>query len=308
MKPGPHAGSASVARGLEKLPPELIIDRSDPRGGIRIVLKDKPAVSRAIHVDGTVARYPEVAPPSSTRYPLESPYAAVTRRFAEPAVNYMHADPNFDPGDVIRKLEYVIVDVETTGGAPSRGHRITEVGAVRMRGDGVIVDEYESLVNPQRHIPYFITELTHITPEMAACAPLFHEIAHHVHGILDGAVFVAHNAQFDRRFVGMEMARVGVTMRNRTLCTVRLARKTVTEVQSRSLDSLQYFFGVDNYARHRAMGDARATARIFRKLLDRLDEHEVTRWSELESFLRRRPKKKRKRIASPQPVEDTASI
>src|SRR5881392_1034628 len=96
-------------------------------------------------------------------------------------------------------------------------------------------------------------------------------MSENVRAILDGAVFVAHNAQFDRRFVGMELGRVGVPMYNRTLCTVRLARKTVTEVQSRSLDSLQYFFGIENDARHRAMGDARATALIFRKLLDRLD-------------------------------------
>jgi DNA polymerase-3 subunit epsilon len=281
-----------------------VVDRSNPGGGIRIALKN---ASPARQLE-PVAVYPEVARyPQTASFGIPSPYGAVSRRFAEPAAIYGE-DPNASPNDRIRDLEYVIVDVETTGGAPSRGHRITEVGAVRMRGDGVIIDEYESLVNPQRHIPYFITELTNITPEMAMSAPVFHEIAHHVNDIISGAVFVAHNAQFDRRFIGMELGRLGLPMMNRTLCTVRLARKTVTEVHHRSLDALQYFFGVENYARHRAMGDAKATALIFRKLLDRLDDHEVTRWSQLESFLRRRPKKKRKRVASPQPVEDTASI
>jgi DNA polymerase-3 subunit epsilon len=240
-------------------------------------------------------------------YAITSPYEVVGGRFAEPRAIY-GASQDARGTDRIRELEYVVVDVETTGGAPSRGHRMTEFGAVRMRGDGTIIDEYESLVNPLRHIPAFITNLTNITPQMAYTAPLFSEIAEDVRSILDGAVFVSHNAQFDRRFVGMELGRVGVPMFNRTLCTVRLARKTVTEVQARSLDSLQYFFGVENYARHRAMGDARATALIFRRLLDRLDDHEVTSWSELESFLRRRKAKKKKRVASPQPVLDAIAI
>jgi DNA polymerase-3 subunit epsilon len=291
------------SRGLDRLPPEILIDRSNPGGGIRIGLRNATAPARSVAPDTfTPPRYPAVA-----EYPVASPYDVVGGRFAEPQAIY-GASQDARGTDVIRELEYVVVDVETTGGAPSRGHRMTEFGAVRMRGDGTIIDEYESLVNPMRHIPAFITDLTSITPQMAYNAPLFGEIAENVRAILDGAVFVAHNAPFDRRFVGMELGRVGVPMFNRTLCTVRLARKTVTEVQARSLDSLQYFFGIENYARHRAMGDARATALIFRKLLDRLDEHEVTRWNELESFLRRRPKKRKKRVASPQPVEDTVSI
>ncbi|MEO5511576.1 MAG: 3'-5' exonuclease [Longimicrobiales bacterium] len=260
--------SASALKRLEQLSAQLSIDFSNPDAGIRIGLKN--------------------ARPLKPR----------ERRYSENREEIIRED------DIIRSLEYVIVDVETTGGAPSRGHRITEVAAVRMRGDGTILDEYETLVNPCRYISPFITQLTRITPEMAAAAPLFEDVAEKVRSILDGAVFVAHNAGFDSRFIGMELGRVGVPMLNRTLCTVRLARKTVTEVKSRSLDSLAYFFGVENQARHRAMGDARATALIFRRLLDRLDDHEVVRWTQLETFLRRRVRKKRKRIASPQPMED----
>jgi DNA polymerase-3 subunit epsilon len=207
------------------------------------------------------------------------------------------------PEDELRHLEYAVVDLETTGGSAYRGHRITEFAAVRMRGTGEVIDEFSTLVNPLRRIPAFITELTRITPDMVAHAPLFHEIVPRVRRILEGAVFVAHNAAFDHGFLGAELERVRVPLVGRTLCTVRLARRTVPELTSRSLDSLAYFFNVDNEARHRAWGDARATAVILGRLLERLEEHEVRRWHELEKFLRRRPRRRRKRVASPQPVE-----
>jgi DNA polymerase III epsilon subunit family exonuclease len=277
-----------IGNALERLAPQLIVDRSNPAAGIRIVLKD-PAGPLKVRPAPTLS-----VPPGGEEY--KQPVRRVALREPKP--------PAYGADDEIRRLEYVIVDLETTGGAPSRGHRVTEVAAVRMSGDGRILDEYETLVNPDRYIPPFITQLTRITPQMAATAPRFADVAERIHQFIDGAVFVAHNAQFDHRFLGMELGRVGLPLQARTLCTVRLARKTVHEVQSRSLDSLSYFFGVENEARHRAMGDARATALIFRKLLDRLDEQEVVRWEELERFLRRRPRKKKKRVASPQPMED----
>ena len=259
---------------LEGLSPRIVIDRSNAaRSGIRIVLKPRED-------------------PQQILLPLDL-------KPLPPAVTLQ-----VDGNDVIRDLEYVIVDLETTGGAPYRGHRVTEVAAVRMRGDGQIVDEFETLLNPDRYIPPFITQLTKISPAMVENAPRFADVARDVQRILHGAVFVAHNAQFDHGFLGMELGRCGLPLEGRTLCTVRLARKTVPEVQSRSLDSLMYFFGVDNAARHRAMGDARATALIFRRLLDRLEDHEVTRWNDLETFLRRRARRTRKRIANPHPMPD----
>ena len=215
-----------------------------------------------------------------------------------------------EPGDSgapdvpVRSLEYAVVDVETTGGFASGGHRITEVAAVRLRGDGSFVDEYTTLVNPQRPIPPFITRLTRITRSMAERAPLFRDVAAHVHRILDGAVFVAHNASFDWRFLSTELEwATGRPLRGRVLCTVRLARKVVPELSRRSLDALSWYFGVENVARHRAFGDARATAEVFRSLLDRLDEMEVQQWAELDRLLARRTPR-RKRRASPESVRD----
>ncbi|HEX6308835.1 MAG TPA: exonuclease domain-containing protein [Longimicrobiales bacterium] len=203
----------------------------------------------------------------------------------------------------IRSLEYAVVDVETTGGAWSRGHRITDIAAVRVRGDGAVVDEYRSLVNPDRPIPSFITALTNISWEMVRDAPRFADVAPHVARVLEGAVFVAHNAMFDWHFVGREMERAGVVLRGRTLCTVRMARKLVPELRSRSLDSLIYFFNIPIEARHRAYGDARATAQLFRVLLQRLDDLEVTHWHQLQELLVRRARRRR-RQANPQSIPE----
>jgi DNA polymerase-3 subunit epsilon len=194
----------------------------------------------------------------------------------------------------IRALEFVVVDVETTGGSWSHGDRVTEIAAVRVSGVGAVLDEYRTLVNPERPIPYEISALTNITRDMVYRAPRFRDVAADVARVLAGAVFVAHNAPFDWRFVGAELDRAGRPLTGRTLCTVRLARKVVPEIRSRSLDSLSYFFDVHNEARHRAYGDARATALIFRRLLDRLDTREVTRWDELELLLLRRSQRRRR--------------
>lgn len=208
------------------------------------------------------------------------------------------------PDAGLRSLEYVVVDVETTGGAAERGHRITEFAAVRVRGDGVWIDEYSTLVNPERPIPSFISRLTRITDGMTARAPRFADVAGRIGEILKDAVFVAHNASFDWRFVSTELEWAGrEPLRGRILCTVRLARKVVPEVRRRSLDFLTDYFAVGNEARHRAFGDARATARIFARLLDRLDEQQVERWSQLEALLARRAPR-RKRQASPEPVRE----
>jgi DNA polymerase III epsilon subunit family exonuclease len=199
----------------------------------------------------------------------------------------------------LNDLEYAVVDTETTGGALMRGHRITEIAIVRVNARGQVLHEYATLVNPGRSIPRLITELTHIDNRMVRLAPRFDDIADDVRRLLAGRVFVAHNATFDWSFINGELIRTtGKPLNARRLCTVRMARKLVPEVRSRSLDSLSYFFNVYNEARHRAFGDARATAIIFRRLMDRASEREVTTWQQLEHLTLRRSQK-RKRTAMP---------
>ncbi len=273
---------------LSLLPAPLEVDaerRSET--GIRISLPDRPD--------------------RPTPYPLGYAEAKRARFLAERALRPYGAgrvDGSGSPEDGLRSLEYVVVDVETTGGAAERGHRITEFAAVRMSGSGQWLDEYTTLVNPERHIPRFVSRLTRITDAMTARAPRFVDVSDRIRSILSGAVFVAHNASFDWRFVSTEMDwAVREPLRGRVLCTVRLARKVVPEVRRRSLDSLTNYFGFENEARHRAFGDARVTARILARLLERLDEMEIERWDQLEALLARRALR-RKRKASPEPVRE----
>ncbi len=205
----------------------------------------------------------------------------------------------------LSSLEYAVVDVETTGGSAARGHRITEVCAVCLDGNGRFIGEFRSLVNPFRPIPPSITQLTNITDSMVRDAPSFRDIAPELRYWLEGRVFVAHNAGFDWRFVRWEMEdTTGLRIEAPVLCTVRMARRLVPEIRSRSLDALQYFFDVHNEARHRAWGDARATARIFRRLMARAEDNAVSRWDELQQLLdKRAPRKKKKRTSLPTSME-----
>ena len=219
-----------------------------------------------------------------------------------------------DAEPLLSSLSFVVVDVETTGGRPHMGDRITEFAAVTVR-DGAIVEVYETLVNPERSIPPFITRLTNISWEMVCDKSPFRGVCDDVVRVLDGHVFVAHNASFDWRFVSAEVARAsGRELSGRRLCTVRLARRLLPQLRSRSLDWVARHYGVEiePHMRHRAAGDALATAHCLLRLLEDARGHGCERWSELERFLSTGSavKKKRRRRASglPMPVtKDTTS-
>lgn len=170
-------------------------------------------------------------------------------------------------GRPLAGLSYVVVDVETTGTRPWNGDRVTEVAAVTVR-DGQVVEVWETLVNPERSIPPFITSLTKISWEMVKDAPTFRTIVPRLTAVLEGHLFVAHNATFDWGFISAEIHRAtGERLIGDRLCTVRLARAVLPQLRRRSLDSLSHYFGIDNAARHRAAGDALATATVLLRLL-----------------------------------------
>jgi len=157
---------------------------------------------------------------------------------------------------------YAIVDIETTGGLVKRD-KITEIAIVLHDGEKVI-DQYQTLINPERSIPAFITGLTGITNDMVAGAPLFCEVAKDIVLKTEGAVFVAHNARFDYGFLREEFARLGYAYTRKQLCTVRLSKKMLPQLKSHSLDSLIRHFSLDVDKRHRALDDALATAEVFK--------------------------------------------
>ena len=214
----------------------------------------------------------------------------------ESAVERPRPAPDSAPGrDELETLSYVVVDVETTGMSASFGDRITEVAAVVVRG-GRVAEQFQTLVNPERPIPAMITALTHITPRMVRDAPRFRDIAPELLRFLQGHVFVAHNAEFDWAFVSAEVARAtNRQLTGRRLCTVRLARRVLPQLRSRKLDSLAQFYNVTITDRHRATGDALATAHILLRLLDAARERDCRGWTDLERLLAAGPRARSRR-------------
>ncbi len=148
---------------------------------------------------------------------------------------------------------YAIIDVETTGANPVRD-RVTEIAILRIE-QGEVVARWESLVNPGMSIPPMIQRLIGITDAMVAGAPSFGALADTVRGLLDGCVFVAHNARFDYGFIRNEFQRIGQDFDAAVLCTVKLSRALFPEHHRHGLDALIARHGLQCDARHRAMGD-----------------------------------------------------
>jgi DNA polymerase-3 subunit epsilon len=197
---------------------------------------------------------------------------------------------------------FAVVDVETTGNRAANGDRIVEIAVVAVTGDSIELI-YHSLVNPERRISRFASELTRITDEMVRDKPVFREIADDVMAALAGRIFVAHNVRFDWVFLGREMRSArDLVLHGPRLCTVNLTRRLVPGLRSRSLDSVASYFGVEIENRHRATGDAIATARILRRLLDLASEMGATTLEDLKRLGRK--KRKRKRSAMPKSMDD----
>jgi DNA polymerase-3 subunit epsilon len=194
----------------------------------------------------------------------------------------------------LETLTYVVVDVETTGGSPWGGDRITEFCAVTIANEQ-IVDVFETLLNPQRPIPAAVSRLTRITWDMVRRAPTIRDVAPRIADLLRGHLFVAHNAAFDWRFVSSELPQYGGhKLHGERLCTVKLARAVVPNIRRRSLDALTYYYGIENHARHRAGGDAVATAKVLIKLLRAARDRGCETLEDLR-MITRRPSTKRNR-------------
>ena len=230
-------------------------------------------------------------------------------RLSEPASPEWRVQAPADE-PLLTTLSFAVVDVETTGGQPGTGDRITEIAIVTVR-EGRIAGVYETLVNPERAIPPFVARLTNISWEMVRDKSPFRDLCDEVVRTLEGHVFVAHNAGFDWRFVSAEVERAsGRALTGRRLCTVRLARRLLPQLRRRSLDWLAMHYGVEipPGQRHRAGGDAVATAHCLIRLLEDARSHGCERWSELERFLatgsamRKKRRAKRAR-AMPHPVD-----
>jgi DNA polymerase-3 subunit epsilon len=190
-----------------------------------------------------------------------------------------------DLGTPLLNVEFVVLDLETTGGSPAND-RITEVGAVKVRG-GEVLGTFHTLVDPEVPIPPLISALTGITDRMVAGAEPIEVVLPCLLEFLGGAVLVAHNASFDRRFVQANLERHGYQrLANRVVCTARLARKLLPrdEVPNVRLATLAAYLGASITPCHRALTDAKATVDVFHGLLERAGSFGVLALEDLIEF------------------------
>tara|TARA_B110000027_G_scaffold47386_1_gene52017 strand:- start:296 stop:1666 length:1371 start_codon:yes stop_codon:yes gene_type:complete len=162
-------------------------------------------------------------------------------------------------------VHYAIIDIETTGGSP-KNSKITEIAIYKHDGEKII-DEYQTLIDPEMLIPPFIVQLTGISDKMVSEAPKFFEVAKKIIEFTEGCIFVAHNVGFDYGIMRIEFKTLGYDYRLPHLCTVRTSRYVLPGKDSYSLGKLTRSLGIQLVGRHRAGGDAFATAQLFTLLM-----------------------------------------
>ncbi|PKL86082.1 MAG: hypothetical protein CVV22_04105 [Ignavibacteriae bacterium HGW-Ignavibacteriae-1] len=188
----------------------------------------------------------------------------------------------------IWETNFVVTDVETTGSDPKM-HRITEIGCVTVRS-GLITEKYTTLANPHQPIPEFIQKMTGITDAMVRRAPEFGDAVPGIKTMFrkPDTIFVAHNCEFDYRFVKSSFERNAFMFECEKLCSLKLSRKLLPTDIKKNVGSLANFFGIPIISRHRALDDAEATAYILLELLNIAEnEHDILTTEELLDFQNR---------------------
>ena len=168
---------------------------------------------------------------------------------------------------------YAILDIETTGGKFNE-EGITEIAIYKYDGHQII-DQFISLINPEREIQEFVVKLTGINNTMLRNAPKFYEVAKRIIEITQDCILIAHNASFDYRILRTEFNRLGYDYKKNTLCTVTLSKRLIKDAPSYSLGKLCRYMGIPVTDRHRANGDAFATVKLFKLLLDKDIDKEI---------------------------------
>lgn len=184
---------------------------------------------------------------------------------------------------------YAILDIETTGGKYNE-EGITEIAIYKYDGH-TIVDQFITLINPDKPIQDFVVKLTGINNKMLRNAPKFYEIAKRIVEITEGCILVAHNSSFDYRILRTEFSRLEYDFYRNTICTVELSRKLIPDLESYSLGKLCKSLGIPMSDRHRASGDALATIQLFKLLLEK-DVNKTILEASIEYFDKRTEKQR----------------
>jgi DNA polymerase-3 subunit epsilon len=178
---------------------------------------------------------------------------------------------------------FTVLDLETTGGKPP-DHRITEIAAYRIEGLA-IAGHFQTLVNPRRAVPSFVSTLTGITNAMLKGQPASSEVLGSLLEFAGDSVVVAHHSEFDRKFISSELKQARLPpLANTDLCTCKLARRILPWLPSKSLGNLASFFGLEVENRHRASSDALAAARLLLIFLGYLQHRGLTTVEEVLLF------------------------
>lgn len=196
---------------------------------------------------------------------------------------------------------YAILDIETTGGKYNE-EGITEIAIYKFDGH-TVVDQFISLINPEREIQEFVVKLTGINNKMLRNAPKFYEVAKRIVEITKDCTVVAHNAAFDSRILTTEFKRLGYEFKRNSLCTVQLSKKLIAEAPSHSLGKLCRFLGIPVSDRHRASGDALATIQLFKILLEKDTDKEIIQQS-IKYFDKREVKERKLKIIESLPEKE----
>ena len=160
---------------------------------------------------------------------------------------------------------YIALDVETTGFSPRNGDRVIEIGAVAIENQGII-DAFSSLINVDKRIPWRVQRVHGITNEMLSGEPKPDEVWSEFYEFIAGSILVAHNASFDIGFLRHEFALLGMSLNNRSLCTLKMSRKQHPHLPNHKLETVsRYLLGRScmRVQRHRALDDAKLAGMIW---------------------------------------------
>jgi len=182
----------------------------------------------------------------------------------------------------IDEVDYLVIDVETTGLSADKGDRVCEIGAVKLRG-GAIIETFGSLIDPERPISYGAYSVNGISPEMLANAPVFSGIADKIRQMMEGSVLVAYNAPFDYSFLANEFRLLAYPlMTNPVIDALSLARQLFPGLQTYRQDNVARVAGISFPVKHRALEDATTTAQLFTIFTTILKAHDCMQVSDLQ--------------------------
>lgn len=174
---------------------------------------------------------------------------------------------NPKPMQRLEDTDYVVFDFETTGLSQQRDE-IIEIGGLRYRGGHTAKpEEFSYLIKPTIPIPDKIAKITGITSDMVAGQPTMAEVLPDFLGFIEGAVLVAHNAEFDMGFFRQTLEKNGFQIDWPCFCTLKMSRQLISDLPSYNLDTLASHYNLTNEARHRSVGDCKVTGTVFFNLL-----------------------------------------